>query len=811
MWLSNLLRDLRYAVRVLSKSPGFTAAAVLSLALGIGANTAIFSVVNAVLLNPGGTSDPERIVAVRCRYEKLNLASIHLSAPDFADVRNSTQFVEHAAVMSDADFNYKAAAMPERLQGAQVSVGWFDVFGAKPQLGRVFRPEEDQPNANQEVVLAYATWKRLFGGDAAIIGKTVELNNKVYRVVGVMGPDFRWPSQADLWVPIGLTPEELTEQSRFNEHLFTVARLRPGVSLAQANTLAQLLTDRVRNGFASGGYAKDSAWGMFAVPITDYVAGNSKKPLLVLLAAVGFVLLIACSNIGGLMLARASGRSRELAVRAALGAGRWDLIRQTMLESLLLAFAGALLGLGICDSSIRMLLSLAPEKLAAGLIVSVDSHVLLFTALVSVCAGLLFGIAPALQTIRVRDYESLKEGGRSGTSGRGRQRARALLVVGEVALALVLLVGAGLFLRSLSRLQEVGTGFDPSGVMTATISLPESGYKEPEKRAAFYRAVTERLQNLPGVSAAAAAIPLPFSGNDGSASFSIQGRTPGPGDPGPHGDIRYVGPGYFSVLRIPIRLGRMFTEQDRIGAQPVVVIDENLAAQYWPGENPIGKTMRNGSKSAWSTIVGVVGHVKHSDLAGDTGKGVYYYPILQSPTPFTAFVLRTGADPAGLTAGIRDAVRAVDPSLPVHHLKTMRELVSSSLEPRRFVVTVLGFFALVALLMAVIGLYGIISYAVAQRTPEIGIRIALGAQPREVLTLVAAQGLRLVLFGVAAGFVAALSLSTLVSSQLFQVSAFDPLTFTVTATVLIAAALLASYIPARRAAKVDPMVALRYE
>jgi predicted permease len=810
MWLSNLLRDLRYAVRVLSKSPGFTAAAVLSLALGIGANTAIFSVVNAVLLNPGGVSDPERIVAVRCRYEKLNLTSIPLSAPDFADVRNSTQFVEHAAVMRDADFNYKAGTMPERLQGAQVSVEWFDVFGAKPQLGRVFRPEEDQPNANQEVVLSYGTWKRLFGGDAAIIGKTVELNNKVYRVLGVMGPDFRWPSQADLWVPIGLAPTELTEQSRFNEHLFTVARMRPGVSLAQANALVQVLTDRVRNG-ASGSYAKDSAWGMFAVPITDYVAGNSKKPLLVLLAAVGFVLLIACSNIGGLMLARASGRSRELAVRAALGAGRWDLIRQTLLESLLLAFAGALLGLGICDSSIRMLLSLAPEKLAAGLIVSVDSHVLLFTALVSVCAGLLFGIAPALQTIRARDYDSLKEGGRSGTWGRGRQRARAVLVVGEVALALVLLVGAGLFLRSLSRLQEVGTGFDPSGVMTATISLPESGYKEPEIRAAFYRAVTERLQNLPGVSAAAAAIPIPFSGNDGSASFSIQGRTPGPGDPGPHGDIRYVGAGYFDVLRIPVRSGRTFTEQDRIGTQPVTVIDENLAGLYWPGENPVGKTIRRGTTAPWSTIVGVVGHVKHSDLAGDTGKGVYYYPILQSPTPFTSFVLRTGTDPAGLTAGIRDAVRAVDPSLPVHHLKTMRELVSSSLEPRRFVVTVLGFFALVALLMAVIGLYGIISYAVAQRTPEIGIRIALGAQPREVLTLVAAQGLRLVLFGVGAGFVAAFSLSTLVSSQLFQVSAFDPLTFTVTAAVLIAAALLASYIPARRAAKVDPMVALRYE
>jgi predicted permease len=812
--MSNTIRmpqELRFSLRTLLKVPGFTAAVVLTLALGIGANTAIFSVVNAVLLNPGGISNPGSVVSVRARYDKLNLKSIPMSAPDFADIRDGKQVFERAALMDQQDFNYTAGALPERLQGAAVSAQYFDVFGAKPQLGRVFRAEEDQPNANQEVVLAYSAWKRLFGADAALLGRTLELNGKLYRVVGVMGADFRWPMQVDLWVPMGLAPEQFGEGNRFNENYLTIARLRPGVSLQQANSLIQILTNRVRNSAASGAYAKDSAWGMFAIPITDYIAGDSKKPLVVLLTAVGFVLLISCSNIAGLMLARASGRSREMAIRAALGAGRWDLIRQTVLESLLLSAAGALLGLAVYGAGVQALLSLAPENLAAGLNVTADWHVLAFTAFATIFAGVLFSIAPALHGMRASGNAALKEGGRSGTGGRAKQRTRSLLVIGEVALALVLLVGAGLFLRSLSRLQQAGTGFDSRGVLTGMVSLPESRYKEPEKRVAFYRAVTERLMSTPGVTAAAAAIPIPFSDSESSASFSIEGRSVAPGDPGPHGDMRYVSPGYFRTLGIPQRSGRVFTSLDRTGGQPVAIIDENLARQYWPNEDPLGKHIRRGSSAPWSAIVGITGHVKHSDIAGDTGKGVVYYPIFQIPPPYTSFAVKTTADPAGLAEAMRGAVRSIDPSLPLHHMKTMQDMVSASLAPRRFVVLVLGFFAVAALLMAVIGLYGVISYSVAQRTQEIGIRVALGAQRREVLALITAQGLRLGVLGVVAGLVVAFLLSGVVSSQLFEVSAFDPLTLALTAAVLVAAALLASYIPARRAAKVDPTIALRYE
>ncbi len=802
--------ELRFACRTLLQSPTFALTAVAALALGIGANSAVFSVVNAALLNPAGISEPDRILAVRVHYDKLNLKSIPMSAPDFVDVRNSTQLFAHAAVLDEGDFHYTGSGVPERLQGASVSLQWFDVFRARPHLGRVFQPEEDQPDANQVVVLAYPTWKRIFGGDPSAVGRTIELNQKPYRIVGVMGPDFRWPSQVDLWVPLGLSPQHLDEQNRFNEGLFAVARMKPGVSLAQGNALLQVLSDRVRNnGTRGGAYAKDSAWGMFAVPMTDFIAGETKTPMLVLLGAVALVLLIACSNIAGLMLARASGRAREIAIRAALGAGRWDLIRQILWESLLLAIAGAILGLFVAHAGIRLMTLLAPENVAASFAVSIDRHVLAFTAGLTVLAGMLFGIAPAWQLSGIASYELLKEGGRSATAGRARQRLRAGLVVGEVALALVLLVGAGLFLRSLARLQQADPGFDPRGVLTANLSLPRSRYQTPEQRLAFFQATLERLSQMPGASVAAAGVPLPFSGGGASASFRIEGREVGPGDPGPHGDVRYISPGYFAALRIPLRSGRVFTEQDRTGSQPVVVIDENLARQYWPNEDPLGRRMGRGRSLA--TIIGVVGHVKHSDLAGDTGKGVYYYPVLQQPTPFTSLLVKTASNPASLAGGIRDAVRAVDPALPVQRLKTMEDLVSNSLAPRRFVVVVLAFFAVAALLLAAIGLYGLISYSVAQRTQEIGIRIALGAQAGQVLALVVGQGARFALAGVAIGFVAAFSLSRLLASQLYQVSPFDPMTSVVTAAVLIVAALAASYLPARRATRVDPVEALRHE
>jgi predicted permease len=810
--MPSFLTDLRYASRTLLKSPGFSAAAIAALALGIGSNTAIFSVVNEVLLNPSGVTNPERIAALRVKYDKLALKSIGVSVPDFSDVQKSTQLLESGALIGQGDYNYTGSGVPERLQGATVSLNWFDVFGAKPRLGRVFQNEEDKPNANQVIVLSFAAWKRLFGQDPGVLGRTVELNQKPYRVVGVMGPEYRWPANVDLWVPLGLPPEAYDPGNRFNESYQAVVRLKPGVKFEQAAALVQVLSDRVRNGSdRAAAYAKDSAWGMFIVPFTDFIAGDTKTPMLVLLAAVGFVLLIACSNIAGLMLARASGRKREIAVRAALGASRWDLIRQTLSESLVLAILGALCGLGLAFAGVRALLVFAPANSPVTLDVRIDAAVLLFTAAAAIVAGILFGIAPAWQLSRIARFDALKEGGRSGTAGLRRQKLRAGLVIGEVALALVLLVGAGLFLRSLASLQDVNPGFQPNGIITASVALPPVQFADAAKRVIFYRAVLERLASLPGVTTVAAGLPVPFSGRGGSASFGIEGRPSPPGDPGPHGDIGFVTPNYFAALKIPFRSGRAFTDQDQLNTEPVVIIDKTLAREYWPNENAIGKHIRRGSRAPWSTIVGIVGHAKQSDLAGDVVKGKYYYPLFQVAIPMATFVVRSQSDPAHLAGAIRDTVRTIDPTLALSDIKTLDDMVGNSLAPRRFVVTLLGIFAGMALLMAALGLYGVITYSVTQRTQEIGIRMALGAQRREVLRMVIGQGMQLAGIGAAIGLVASLSFNRVLKNQLFQVSAFDPLTFAVTALVLIGAALLASYIPAVRATRVDPMEALRYE
>jgi predicted permease len=803
---------MRYAVRALLKTPAYTLVALITLALGIGANTAIFSVVNQVLLNPAGVSDPSRVVAIRVKYDKLALRNIGVSVPDFADVLHSTQQFESAALISTGDFNYTGSGVPERLNGASVSYQWFDVFGARPALGRAFTADEDRPNTNREVVLSYAAWKRLFGEDPNVVNRSIELNQTPYRIVGVMRQNFRWPVDIDLWVPLGLADSAYDPGNRFNESYGGMARLRAGVPFPSANAFTGVLSDRVKSGSdRSAGYARDASWGMFLMPFTDFIAGDTRTPMLVLLGAVGFVMMIACANIAGLMLARASGRTREVAVRAALGAGRWDLIRQSFCESMALAGGGALLGVGVALLGVRGLLALAPKGLPIAVSVRLDAPMLLFAVLAAAVAGLIFGVAPAWQISRMNQFELLKEGGRANSAGRARQQLRSSLVVAEVALALVLLVGAGLFLRSLAAIEDVNPGFQSAGVITGGLSLPRTRYDSGIKQLAFYQAVLDNLANTPGVTAVAAGVPLPFSGNGGSASFQIDGRPSPPGDPGPHGDIAMVSADYFSALKIPIRQGRIFTALDRADTQPVALVDEILARQYWPGQSPIGQHIRNGNGAPWATIVGVVGHVKQSDLAGEDVKGKYYYPLFQRPTPFMSFVMRAPGDAGRLSTAMRDAVRAVDPTQPLSQIRLLTDMVDSSLAPRRFVVTVLGVFAMMALAMALIGLYGVISYAVTQRTQELGVRMALGAQPAEILRMVLGQGIKLAGLGSIAGLIVALALSQLLRGQLFHVSAFDPLTFALMAAALIAAAMLASYIPARRATRVDPMVALRYE
>jgi predicted permease len=809
-----MLTDLRIAARALRKNPVFSLTAIAVLALGIGANSAIFGLVNQALFAPPGLSSPTQVVAVRARYLKLNLASISISGPDFRDVLEARDTFAHTAALERDSATFSTGGTPQVLQAPRVSREWFDVFGARPALGRTFVAEEDQPGGQLAVVLSHAAWVRLFGSDAGVVGRTIQIDDKPTKVVGVMPPDFRWPSETDVWLPLQLPAAEFTDDYRFNEHLLGVARLRPGLTVAGANARIETLTGRVRNGSGeNAAFARSSVWGMFAMPFTDYVAGDSKLAMLVLLGAVGFVLLIACANIAGLMLARTTSRSREIAVRAAIGAGRWRLVRQTLAESLVLSAAGAAIGLGVAWVGMRAMLAIAPPGSVVGLRPVIDPSVLAFTLAAAVAAALLFALAPAWQVTRVAPVEHLKGAGRTTTAGRGRQHLRAVLVVGETALATMLLVGSGLLIKSLGQLQEVNPGFEPRGLLVGGVMLPEREYKAPEERAAFYRALLGRLGDTPGVVAAAAGSPLPFLGGDNSASFSIEGQPSAPNEPGPHGRVRIVSPGYFAALSIPIRKGRVFTDDDRLGTEPVVVVDENLATRYWPGQDAVGKRIRvGGPASPWMTIVGVVGHVLHTSLAGETDKGTYYGCLYQRPSAGTSFVVRMRPGTTASAATVMGAaVGGLNPTIPVQRAGTMTDRVDQSLGPRRFVVWLLVFFAAVALLMAALGLYGVISYSVAQRTQEIGLRMALGADRQSVVGLILRQGSALAAAGIAIGAAGSAGVNRALASQLFNVSPFDPVIFASMVAVLMLTAFAASFVPAWTASRIDPLRALRYE
>jgi predicted permease len=818
--MKTLIQDIRYGLRALMKSPGFAIIAILTLALGIGANTAIFSVVNTLFLHPPGVAQPDRVVVQRARYGKLGLKNIVVSVPDYAQVRDSKNIFATAAIEAPGSFNYTASAYPLELKGAMVSWQWFDVFGAKPIVGRVFSPDEDQPKANYEVVLSYGTWKRWFGGDASAVGRTIQLNQQPYRIVGVMGPDFLWPSpQIELWAPLGLDPKAFSVDNTFNENYLSVARLQPGVSFAQASAYMNILNQHVRNNPATA-FAKIGQWSMFLMPLTDYVFGDLQTPILILTGAVAFVLLIACANIAGLLLAKAAGRSKELAVRAALGASRARLMGQALGENLALGVLGIAAGLVMAQFGIQALLFAAPKQMSTGVTFPLDGYVLGFTILAGLLAVLIFGTVPAWHMSHADPYNALRESGRSSTGSRGRQRFRALLVAGELALGLVLLAGTALLLKSLSRIGDVNPGFSPRGVATAAVSLPESQYNTDAKQEAFFRTVLDRLSQSPGVVAAGGGFPLPFAGSDPTASFNIQGRPTAPGDPGPHGAIRTVTPGYFTALGVPLLRGRYFTDDDRKSSQAVAIIDENLAKAYWPHEDPLGKQIRNDNNSPWATIVGIVGDIRFTTLAGEeqsgaitmsSGKGSYYYPVYQSESPFGFLIAKTSSNTAAGDAAIRQAVHDVDTNLPVANMETMDARISDSLGPQRFATNLLAVFAGLAILLAAVGLYGLISYSVTERTNEIGIRMALGARPVDVLKMVLTQGAKLALAGAAAGIIAGLVLMRAMQSVLYGVSAADPLSFAGAAVLLLLVALLASYLPARRATRVDPMIALRYE
>lgn len=809
--MGKLLQELRYAFRQLRKSPAFTITAILTLAFGIGANVAVFSVMNAVLLNPSGLHNPQGLVALRARYALGGLSNISISAPDFQDSLEGRKVFSSAAIMMSGSFNYTGQdSQPIRLQAARVSWQWFDVFQVKPYLGRNFRLEDDQTNANYSVVLSYQTWKKRFGGDPNIVGRKLQLNQQSYEVIGVMGPEFGWPNDAEFWTPLAMPPGRFFDPNyRFNENLFGIARLRPGVTLDEANAYLNTRAQQEIEREGANSFARRAGWGMFSMPLIDYVAGDLRKPLYLLLGAVALVLLIASLNIAGLQLARASDRERENSIRVALGAPSGRLIAQAFLESFLLACGGLVLGVFLAESVIPLLLLLAPENLVRNIQVHLETPVLLFVAAVAIIAVLICGSAPAWQMTRFKWMQVLRDNGRSDTGSRARQRLRSALVVCEIAVAMLLLVSAGLLVTSLRKVEQVETGFDPQGLMSARVSLPRSVYSTDEKQAAFYTALFDQIKNIPGATDAAIADSLPFSNEGGSSSFQIEGRPTGPGDPGPHAIIRAVSADYFRTMRIPVIRGREFTTEDRSTTQKVVIVDETLAQQYFPNQDPLGQHLNFGSKDSY-TVIGLVKHARVSSLDSDTSEGINYLNLAQSPDTSASVVVRTRlSHPEQLSSAIANAVHAVDPNQPIYEPQTMEEWVDSSLVSRRFLVILLSSFAGLSLFLAVLGLYGVVTYMVRMRVREIGVRMALGAQRSDVLAMVVKSGAQLAVIGSLIGIFAAFMAGRALSALLYQVSLYNPTTLLSTSVLLALVVLIASYLPARRAANLNPMETLR--
>jgi putative ABC transport system permease protein len=813
--METLFQDLRYGVRMLLKQPGFTAVAVVALALGIGANTAIFSVVNAILLRPFNYKDSERLVQINHNYPKLDLKA-SVSASGYTHYREHGESFEEVAAGTGWPVNLTDAGEPERLQGMAVTHTFFPTLGVEAARGRVFSPEEDQPGHNRVVVLTDGLWKRRFGSDPGLVGNTIRLNGENYTVIGIMPADFQFGRETgqapDLYSPIAFTPEQLNPNRWRNEFLFTLARLKPNITIAQAQAELDTIAANVREQYFGGGDANDpSSWGLLVRSMSEITVGEIRPALLMLLVAVAFVLLIACANVANLLLARAALRHKEIAIRSALGAARGRVIRQLLTESVLLAVIGGAIGLALAYWGIGALLSLNEGGIPRSNEIGIDASVLLFTVGVSLLTGVLFGLFPAWQTSKTDLHAVLKEGGRSGSAQRS---VRGLFVVVEVAAALVLLVGAGLLLKSFQKLQEVNPGFRPDHLLTMQISLPSNRYKDPQQIDAFFAQALEKIKALPGVESAGVCTSVPMSGSGSSGSFSIEGRTVAPGEMSPWGNRWFAGATYFQTMGISLLKGRYFDDRDVRDAPPVSIIDETMERKFWANEDPIGKRISfqrdPQGNPIWREVVGVVGHVKQKGLEGESPVQ-YYVPHRQLPSSGVFLVARTAAEPSSLAGAVRGSIQQADRELPVFRVTTMERLVTESMTQRRFAMTLLGIFAVVALILASVGLYGVMSYSVTHRTNEIGIRMALGAKVTDVLAMVVGQGMKLSLAGVGIGLVGAFALTRVMRTLLFSVSATDPLIFIVVALLLAGVSLLACYVPARRATKVDPMEALRYE
>ena len=798
--METLWQDLRYGARQLLRSPGFTAVAVLTLALGIGANTAIFSVVNAVLLRPLPYDDPEHLVRFRQNQ----------SWPDMSDLTELSQTIAGFGGYTKVDLDFTGGPEAERVNGTAVTGSLFPLLGAEAARGRIFQPKEDQPGGDHLVVLSHSFWQTHLRGDSEVVGRSVSFSGSNYTVVGVMPPNFQLPQdKADVWV---LLRVELWEaaQHRGVHFLRGFGRLKPGVTLEQV----QADLDNIARRLAAQYPEENTDIRFLAIPLHDYTVRSVRTALLVLLGAVALVLFIACANVANLLLTRNTARQREIAIRMALGSGRLRLTRQLLTEGLLLALAGGSAGLLLASWLLDLVLALSAEAVPRIGDVGLDTTVLVFSAGLSLLTVALFGLVPAMRFSRPNLQEALKEAGR-GAGGLAHRRLRNSLVVAEVALAFVLLTGAGLLLHSLYQLQSVDAGFEPARLLTANITLPAKTYRDIPRRVAFYEQVVERVEALPGVVAVGGTTDLPFASNYVDHDFVIEGRPPLPPGTEPDAYYRGVTPNYFRAMRIPLLRGRVFTDADRDGAPLVVIINERMARDFFLGEDPLGQRIH------WArvpvpysmTIVGVVGNVRSFGFEEEDLPAAYV-PFRQEKHWWRTWMnltVRTSGDPAALVGPIRAAVAEVNSNIPVADVQPMEERMGTSLAGRHFNLFLLGLFALLALGLAAVGIYGIVSYVTAQRTHEIGIRMALGAQRRNVLKLIVGQGLRLALAGVALGVAGSLGLMRLLSTLLFGVTPTDPLTLIGVTLVLTGVALLACWIPARRAARVDPMVALRYE
>ena len=801
-------QDLRYGVRMLLKSPGLACAALLAIALGVGANTTIFSVVNSVLLRPLPFAAPDKLVKVWTTDAARGRNDLPVSYLNFTDWRGQSQTFEAMTAYSEASATLSGEETPEQLKGVAVTADMFPVLGVRPLVGRPFTAEEEKRGSAPVVVISHGLWQRRFGSDRKVVGQQVTLDGKSTTIVGVMPPGFKFPLDAqnpELWSP--LDPDTEINQSRGARYLNVVARLKEGATLQQAQADMENIAQRLTEQYP----AYNTGRGTRLITLYDDTVGEIRPALLVLLGAVGCVLLIACANVANLLLARAAGRHKEMALRTALGASRRRIVRQLLTESLLLACLGGVAGLLLALWGVDVLVSLIPEGVPRAQEIAVDGRALGFTFGVSLLTGVIFGLAPALQSSRLNLNESLKEGGRGSTDGLRRNRVRSLLVISEIALSLMLLIGAGLLIKSFKRLRDINPGFNPERVLTMSLSLPEAKYEEPERQGLFFQELDRRVAELPGVEVAGLVDPLPLSGDNKTTTFSIEGRpAPAPADR-LSANVRTVDSEYLSAMSVPLIKGRGLTERDTKDAPPVMLVNETLARRFFPGEEAIGKRATVYPFKTPCEIVGVVGDVKHRSLDVESGPE-FYLSYLQAPQPFMYLVARTSlAEPAALASSVQGAVQQIDKDQPIADVKTMSQLLGETTAARRFNMLLLGVFALLALVLASVGIFGVMSYMVTQRTHEIGIRMALGARVSDVIRLIVGRGMTLVVIGVALGLAGAFFVTRVMKGLLYGVSATDPLTFVGVSLVLSAVALVACLIPARRAARVDPMIALRNE